>query len=221
MIEINEVFLKTWREKYRWPLHKSRIFSEKRIFELEELVRRNVLEKGSTTVKGVFAEIVRWKTGGRFQALNYFMANDQKEVTKKTDDVLELLEKEPKKVIEPIKRLTSLKGVKIAIASAFLRFMDPVKHRYGIIDKNVARFLNDQGVTNFTLRSQDDYIIYTLKNIREYQNFNNWLMAKAAELDQATYEDVYGNKRIFTSVDVEMAIFAYKTQCKWSHTKAL
>ena len=214
MVEIDGMFLKTWREKYRWPLHQSRNLSEKKIFELEELVRRNVLKKESMTVKDVLAGIVRWKTGGRYKAINYFLKNDEKEVAKRIDKVLELLEREPRKVVEPMKQLTILDGVRIAIASAFLRFMDPDEHKYGIIDKNVARFLNDQGITNFTLRSEDDYIIYTFKNIQGYQNFNNWLIAKVAELDLAKYEDIYGNKRKFTPVDVEMAIFAYKTQCK-------
>lgn len=220
MVEINEVFLKTWREKYRWPLYQSRKVSEERIFELEELIRRNVLVKGSTTIRDVLAEIVRWKTGDRFRAIDYFMTNDEKEVEKRADKVLELLEKEPRKVVEPMKQLTILKGVRIAVASAFLRFMDPIKHKYGIIDKNVARFLNDQGTTHFVLRSQDDYIIYTSKNVEEYQNYNNWLRAKAAELNLTTYKHVYGNERKFSPVDVEMAIFAYKTQCKWPHTKA-
>lgn len=213
MVVINEVFLKTWREKYRWPLYRSRKFSEERILELEELVRRNVLDEGSITVKEVFAEIVEWKTGGRFQAIKYFHKNDERKVKDTTKKVLGLLTEEPKKVVEPIKRLTSLKGVKIAIASAFLRFMDPVEHKYGIIDKNVARFLNDQGITNFTLRSRDDYIVYSLKNIKEYQNFSNWLLAKIAELDQSTYEGIYGNKRMFRPVDIEMVVFAYTTQC--------
>ena len=100
------------------------------------------------------------------------------------------------------------------MASAFLRFIDPYEHKYGIIDKNVARFLNDQGITYFILRSNDDYIIYTSKNIEEYQNYNNWLRSKVAELNLATYEDIYGNEREFKPVDVEMAIFAYKSQCK-------
>lgn len=216
MVEISGEFLKTWREKYRWPLHKSRGFSEERILELEELVRMNVLHKGSMTVKNVFAEIVEWKTGRRFRAIDYFLANDEKKVKKIADEVLELLREEPRRVVEPMKQLTILDGVKIAVASAFVRFMDPDEHKYGIIDKNVARFLNDQGITNFTLGSQDDYVTHTLKNIREYQNFNNWLMSKAAELDQTTYKDIYGNKKKFTPVDIEMAIFAYKTQCKHS-----
>lgn len=214
MVEIDGMFLKTWREKYRWPLYKSRVFSEKRIFELEELVRRNVLVKGSTTIKDVLSEIVRWKTGNRFQAIRHFLVNDEKELEKKTDKVLESLKKEPRKVIRPMKQLTILDGVKIAVASAFLRFMDPDEHKYGIIDKNVARFLNDQVITHFILRSNDDYIIYTSKNIEEYQNYNNWLRSKVAELNLATYKDIYGNEREFKPVDVEMAIFTYKSQCK-------
>ena len=214
MVEISGEFLKTWREKYRWPLHKSRRLSEERISELEELVRMNVLDKGSMTVKDVFAEIVEWKTGGRFRAIDYFLANDEKEVKKRTDEVLELLREEPRRVVEPMKRLTILDGVKIAVASAFLRFMDPDEHKYGIIDKNVARFLNDQRSTYFILRGEDDYLLYTSKNIQEYQNFNNWLMAKTSELRSTTYKDIRGDERKFAPVDVEMAIFAYKTQYK-------
>ena len=214
MVEISGEFLKTWREKYHWPFHKSRRFSEERISELEELVRMNLLHKGSMTVKDVFAEIVEWKTGGRFRAIDYFRANDEEEVKKIADEVLELLREEPKRVAEPMKQLTTLDGVKIAVASAFLRFMDPAEHKYGIIDKNVARFLNDQGITYFILRSKDDYISYASKNIQEYQNFSNWLMTKTVELGSTTYKDIYGDEGEFRPVDVEMAIFAYKTQCR-------
>ena len=214
VVEINGAFLKKWRETYRWPLHQSRNFSEKKIFELEELVKQNVLNIGSMTVKDVLTEIVKWKTRERFQATKYFLSNKEEEVKRRTYKVLEMLRKEPRKVVEPMRQFTLLDGVKIAVASTFLRFVDPVEHKYGIIDKNVARFLNDQGITHFTLRSKDDYIMYTLKNIREYQNFNSWLMAKIVELNSTTFEDIYGNKRKFTPVDVEMAIFAYKTQCK-------
>jgi len=215
MVEPDETFLRMWRGKYRWPLHKSRKFSEERIFKLEELVRMNVLDKGSMTMKDVFAEIVRWKTGGRFKAANYFLANDEKKVKKSINEVLELLREEPTRVVEPMKQLTILDGVKIAVASAFLRFMDPDEHKYGIIDKNVARFLNDQGISHFVLRSKDDYILYTSKNIQEYQSFNDWLLLKTVELGSTTYEDICGNERKFRPVDVEMAIFTYKTQCKY------
>ena len=214
MVEISGEFLKTWREKYRWPLHKSQRLSEERISELEELVRINVLDKGSMTVKDVFADIVEWKTGGRFRAIDYFLANEEKKVKKIADEVLELLREDPRRVVEPMKQLTILYGVKIAVGSAFLRFMDPDEHEYGIIDKNVARFLNDQGITHFILRGEDDYILYTSKNIQEYQSFNNWLMAKTAELGSITYKDIYGDEIEFRPVDVEMAIFVYKTQCR-------
>lgn len=214
MAEISGEFLKTWRENYSWPLHKSRQLSEERIFEIEELVRENILDNGSMTAKDVLAEIVEWKTGGRFKALNYFLANDEDRVKKSVDEVFGLLGEAPRRVAEPMKQLTILNGVKIAVASAFLRFMDPDEHKYGIIDKNVARFLNDQGITHFVLRSEDDYILYTSRNIQEYQSFSNWLIAKTAELGSITYESIHGNESEFRPVDIEMAIFAYKTQCR-------
>ena len=47
-----------------------------------------------------------------------------------------------------------------------------------------------------------------------YRVFGNWLLAKTAALESTTYEGVHGNEREFRPVDIEMAIFAYKTQCK-------
>ena len=213
MVEINENFLKTWRQNYSWPFHKSRKDSEEKIFELESLVKENILQKGSVSMKDALAKIVEWKTGGRFRAVNYFLNNDEDVIEDKINNLLDILNHDPDKLTEPIKCLTRLDGVKIAVASAFLRFLDPLKHKYGIIDKNVARFLNDENVTAFVLREGDDYIMYTMKNIQEYQTFHNWLQMKVTELGEATYTDIYGSEQKFAPVDVEMAIFAYTTQC--------
>jgi hypothetical protein len=81
-------------------------------------------------------------------------------------------------VVEPIKTLTALDGVKIAVASAILRFLDPFEHKNGIIDKNIAAFLNSEKITNFLLRSGDHYIMCTQSNVLEYQKFHNWLHEK-------------------------------------------
>lgn len=212
MSEINRVFLKAWREKYRWPLHESRKASEERIIHLEKLVKNNVLENGALTVKDVLLKIVDWKTGGRFLAIRYFLKNSDRLLKSLIEEVRQLLDEDPNNVYECIKLLTQLDGVKIPIASTFLRFLDPIRHRYGIIDKNVACFLNDKGVTTFLLRKKDDYLLYTERNIAEYKRYHHWLQRKVKELANTTYVSVYGIQQAFTPVDIEMAIFAYMVQ---------
>jgi len=214
LVEIDALFLRTWREKYRWPLCEGRKASEERIIKLEELVNNNVLCRGSKSVKKALLEIVRWKTNERFQAVETFQCNTDKETERVIEKVLELLHEKPNNVVEPIKTLTALDGVKIAVASAILRFLDPFEHKYGIIDKNIAAFLNSESITNFLLRSEDNYIIYTQSNIREYQKFHDWLHKKAREISGTTYIDIYGVPKNFSPVDVEMALFAFTTQAK-------
>jgi len=212
---IDWLFLKKWRERYRWPLRESRKASEERIIYIETLVKNNILEKGNLTVKDVLSKIVEWKTGGRYQALTYFLSNPREFVEDTVVRVLAVLERDPDDVSECINLFRRLRGVRIAIASTFLRFLDPIEHKYGIIDKNVASFLNKIGITNFSLR-HDGYVIDLPENVREYRVYHDWLHQKVKELDEenATYIDIYGNKQRFTPVDVEMALFAYTTQIK-------
>lgn len=182
--------------EYSWPLCEGRKASEERIFQLEELVKNNVLCQGSKSVKEVVLEIVKWKTNERFQTVVIFQRNSDKETEKAIEKVTGLLHKEPNNVLEPIKILTMLDGVKIAVASAILRFLDPFKRKYGIIDKNIAAFLNREGIAKFLLRSEDNYVMYTQSNIREYQKFHDWLHEKAEEISRITYIDVYGVPKI-------------------------
>ncbi len=214
MVEINTVFLKTWREKYSWPLCEGRRASEERIFHLEELVKNNVLCQGSKSIKKVVLEIVMWKTSKRFRTVETFQSNTDEETERVIKKVLELLHEKPNNVVEPIKKLTTLDGVKIAVASAILRFLDPFDHKYGIIDKNIAAYLNCEGITKFLLRSEDNYVMYTQSNIREYQKFHDWLHEKAREISRITYIDIYGAPKNFTPVDIEMALFAFTIQAK-------
>jgi hypothetical protein len=95
-----------------------------------------------------------------------------------------------------------------------LRFLDPINHRYGIIDINVARVLNKQGVTAFRFDYQDRYIPYDNQNRDQYQKYHNWLQDKAKELESITYTDIDGKEQPFRPVDIEMAVFAHETQCK-------
>jgi hypothetical protein len=211
-------FLKTWREKYRWPLQEERKASEEKIIYLECLVERNILRKGTLSVKTVLSEIVRWKAARRWeqQMLTRFEKNDEHELERKVLQVCEEMKNNPHNASIFVEILSQLSGVGIPVASAFLRFLDPIEHKYGIIDKNVASFLNDERITNFSLREDGWIMKYPESarriNIKQYQVYHDWLQRKVKEVEGATYEDIYGVQRPFASVDIEMALFAYTTQ---------
>ena len=210
MENVNADFFKEWREKYQWPINLNREDSEKKIIRLEQLIKENVFKTGSRTPKEVFIEVIDWKTAGKRGTVERFEKNDNGKVEKSIEEVLSLLETNPDDVSRGIRHLSELKGVAIAVASTFLRFLDPTNHRYGIIDTNVARLLNDARITQFKLRMEDDYIIKTGGNFEEYNKYHSWLQKKANELQTSTYTDIDGNKQVFTPVDVEMALFTYK-----------
>jgi len=210
MVNINEAFLKNWREKYRWPFCKSRIASEEKILWIEKLVNDNILKKGSWSVKDVLLEIVDWKTCGR--QVTRFCGNDERKIEDKVNNVLEILNQDPDKVSECIKTFAlrdKLQGVGVPVASAFLRFLDPINHRYGIIDKNIANFLKKEGITNFEFA--DGNLANTYQNADKYENYHHWLSRKAEELENSTFNSIYNVQTKWTPVDVEMALFAYFT----------
>lgn len=208
MGDVDGDFLKKWRERYRWPFCMSRIASEERILYLENLVINNVLKSGSWSVKDVFLEIVNWKTGGA--QVPRFCGNDDKTLLSAVSSVVHRLREDADDVSQCIEILRSLRGVAIPVASAFLRFLDPIEHRYGIIDKNTAMFLNTKRITDFHL-DEHGYLVPSSENANEYQKYHKWLRQKADEINQGnlTYADIYGIERNFTAVDIDMALFAF------------
>lgn len=221
MEKIDASFLKTWREKYSWPRGESRYSSEKRIIQIENLMRSRILKGDFTYIKEDLSEIIFWKAGPRREPemLDRFDANSSDFLQKAIGQVFSILAKQPNDVCTAMDVLVRLKGVGIPVASAILRFLDPEKHRYGVIDSNVAVYLNQKQVTNFDLREGDFWIKkYPIdscqRNIQEYQKYHNWLQFVAEDLRKrnVTYTDIYGNQQPFAPVDIDMAIFAFMTQ---------
>jgi len=208
MDDINGDFLESWREKYRWPFYFSRAASEEKILSLENLVINNILRSGLWSVKDVLLEIVNWKTGG--QQTWRFYANDANAITNAVNSTAQILRANPDDVSGCINVFSPLRGVGIPVASAFLRFLDPIEHKYGIIDKNVASFLNSKEITSFRFDEQG-YLILLPSNVDEYQKYHMWLQQKVREINGSgfTYRDINGIERRFTAVDIDMALFAY------------
>jgi thermostable 8-oxoguanine DNA glycosylase len=220
MIQLDAQFFKTWRAKYCWPRGKTRQESENEIRCLENLIEQNILNKGTLSAKEVLSKIVAWKMPGitKTRRVESFQNNKDADVENSVKEILRQLKDDPDEVSRPTEFLcTLLKGIGPAIASAFLRFLDPINHRYGIIDINVARVLNEQGITEFKF-AQDRYIPYDNRNRDQYQKYHHWLQEKAKELEGTTYTGIDDKQQPFRPVDIEMAIFAYKktrkTQCK-------
>ncbi len=221
MIQLDAQFFKTWRPKYCWPPGKTRRYSEDKIRCLEDLVRNNILKSGPKTRKEVLSEIVDWKTEGKFKRrrVESFQNNKDADVENSVKEILRQLKDDPDKVSCSMELLCTLEGVGPAIASAFLRFLDPINHRYGIIDINVARVLNEQGITDFKFDYQDRYIPYDNHNRDQYQKYHKWLKDKAKDLEGTTYKDIDDKQQPFKPVDIEMAIFAYTRYKRLKRTK--
>jgi hypothetical protein len=216
-------FVKYWRERYRWPLTETRASSEKRIIQIENQMRNRILRGDPEYIKEDLSEIILWKAGAKNEPemLQRFEGNTKEFLTESILKVVSTLSENPADVTGAINTLIEMKGVGIPVASAFLRFMDPETHRYGVIDSNVALFLNQRKVTNFNLREGDYWIkkypeTSCRKNIQEYQKYHNWIQLTASELRRrnVTFRDLSGRQQPFSPVDIDMAIFAYMTQTK-------
>jgi hypothetical protein len=141
------------------------------------------------------------------------MGNSDRIIQGKVRQVLETLEQDPD-AVDTALRILKMPGVAISIASAFLRFLDPINHRFGIIDRFVACFCNKRGLTNFRLRPEDDYLLDLPCNYEEYGRYHSILHQIAAELRGKDIEfmNIHGKMAKFDPVDVEMAFFAFARQ---------
>jgi len=218
-----EEFLRTWRENYRWPLKDTRISSEKRIIQIETLMRNRILKGDLEYIREDLSEIVIWKAGDKHesQMLRRFEGNTYVFLMNTLRNAISILSTNADNVASAMSELVKMKGVGIPVASAFLRFLDPTYHRYGIIDSNVAVFLNHKKITNFDLREGDYWIkkypeSSCRKNIKEYQKYHSWIQSVALDLQRknVTYADIKQRQQPFTPVDIDMAIFAFMTQNK-------
>ncbi len=113
--------------------------------------------------------------------------------------------------IAPDVGLFQIGGVRIATASAFLRFLFP--WQYGIVDSRVAGLVtNPNGDTSFNLR-QDNYINDTQANRNEYNTvYVPLLQAEAAALNAAgvTFIDpdpAAARPQNWRPCDIEMALW--------------
>jgi hypothetical protein len=108
--------------------------------------------------------------------------------------------------------LFQIGGVRIATASAFLRFLFPTQ--YGIVDSRLAgQVTNPASATAFNLRPNDNYITDTNPNRAEYNNtYVPLLQAEANWLNNAavTFNDpdpMAIGPQHWRPCDVEMALW--------------
>jgi len=104
-------------------------------------------------------------------------------------------------------------GVRIAIATAFMRFLFPSD--FGIMDSRVVgNHTNRGGITTLTIRRDNGYIINTGTNARKYhEEYVPFLRSEASWLNGQgiTFQDVDPLGQHFASpfraCDIEMALF--------------
>jgi len=158
-----------------------------------------------TNLKDIICAVVHWK-----------MASQGGRADLKADNVKKKWENDTlNKVINAYRRkdvaLFEIGGVRIPIATAFLRFLFP--DEYGIMDSRVARITQRENITRLDLRD-DGYIKDNNKNREQYnQNYNPFLVDEARQLNNydTLFQDIdeQGNpvNSKFRPCDIEMALF--------------
>jgi hypothetical protein len=104
-------------------------------------------------------------------------------------------------------------GIAIAIATAFMRFLDPIN--FGVMDSRVVgTHTNPNGITALSIRARDNYINNTGGNDGRY--ITQYIPFLRAERDflnnmKVTFVDIDANDNNITSnfraCDIEMALF--------------
>lgn len=154
----------------------------------------------------ILCAIVHWKMASQGGRANLKVNN----VKNKWDDntLSKILTAYRKKDLS----LFKIGGVRIPIATAFMRFIFP--DQFGIMDSRVIKITQSNNITNLDVRG-DGYILDKKKNIEEYnQKYNSFLLSEADQLNVLNVRfqnvDEYSNQISckFRPCDVEMALFA-------------
>jgi len=156
MSDCDASFFRKWREAYRWPRSETRRESELRILCLEQLVKENILAQGPFTLKQVLICLVGWKT--RDEKVYEYEQFSEEQVVTSIRDIQTILGANPQNVYEAISLLgkpphDGYIRASISVASTLLRFFDPIKHRYGIIDTKVSKLFQSNRPLLFTVHS--------------------------------------------------------------------
>lgn len=156
-------------------------------------------------IRSIACTIVHWKMASQGGRANINVKNVLNKWTPRTH--IQLIDAFKKKEMGAFR----IHGVRIATATAFLRFLFP--DNFGILDSRVAKFTEKKGLTNLSIR-EDGYINDTRRNLEQYEKKFSPLLRKESESlykMNARFKDVDQSKQIseftFRPCDVEMALW--------------
>jgi len=156
-------------------------------------------------LKEILCAAVHWKMASQGGRANLKVANVKEKW--RNDTFEQIINAYRKKDLS----LFKIGGVRIPIATAFLRFLFP--DEYGIMDSRVVKTTQKNGITQLDIRS-DGYIIDKKKNVEQYyQHYNPFLVNEASQLNGSgnTFQDIdeHGKQINYTfrPCDIEMALF--------------
>ncbi len=122
-------------------------------------MRTRILRGDLSSVKKDLSEIVFWKADSSERPRQLFDENPSVIISDSIRNVTQIVKAEPDNVHDAMNELVArtggslgLRGVGMAIASAFLRFLDPDNHHYSVIDSHAARFLNELKAASSTYK---------------------------------------------------------------------
>ena len=165
----------------------------------------SIISTHIANLKEVICAVVHWKMASQGGRADRNVANVKKKW--RDDTFAQIMSAYRKKDLS----LFKIGGIRIPIATAFLRFLFP--DEYGIMDSRVVKITQKNRITQLDIR-HDGYIIDKKKNVEQYnQHYNPFLVNEACHLNDSgiTFQDIdeQGNQfdYKFRPCDIEMALF--------------
>lgn len=134
------LFLKYWREKYKWPLNKTRVFSEHTINSLKDETSTSLRKGDPDLLRDALIKIHRWKTGGRTTNRYKNNLDGKEELVSYLLAVLPLENSLSSEFLNKLIDTLKIRQCNLPVASAQMSFI--LNRKTPIIDRFVTQFFS-------------------------------------------------------------------------------
>ncbi len=135
-------FFQFWREQYRWPLNRSRIKTEKKIFEFEENAKAAVSSGKVERLTSSLMQIHRWKTRNQAGITDKYAKQLDKEPkrVRELQKLLPITSETPTMVLKSALDLMRFPDCNLTVCTAQLSFLSG--RVFPILDRFLAQFFS-------------------------------------------------------------------------------
>ncbi|MFX0078052.1 MAG: hypothetical protein ACFE8O_02325 [Candidatus Hermodarchaeota archaeon] len=135
-------FFQYWREQYRWPLNRSRIKTEKKIYEFKENASAAVSSGKVERLASTLIQIHRWKTRNQAGITDKYAKQLEKEPkrVRELQKLLPITNETPNTVLKNALDLMRFPDCNLPVCTAQLSFLSG--REFPILDRFLAQFFS-------------------------------------------------------------------------------